>query len=187
MYAGREYGPFLEKIAKSEPRIRAVLLTDLAGVLKSRVERTTATTPTPNADQLHAFLGCAIAQSVAEMGVQYALNALNTVIVDYQQGTLILAPTGQGVLIILADPGANLGLIRYQIMRVAKKLRQLEAQLETKQEISQIPSLMEIPSRLSTEPRRILESTESDSATEKQEQSNEKDALKQALAALDDL
>jgi len=183
MHSGREYVPFLEAIARSEPQIQAVLFTDLAGVLKSVVERTTTTTPTPNTDQLHAFLGCAIAQSYVEMGSQHALNQLHTVIVEYQRGTLLLSPTGSGVLIVQADPGANIGLIRHKIKIVAQKLRKLESKLER----HPILPLGRIPSELSAKHLKTPESGAKSPPTEKKEHVDDKEVLKQALEALDSL
>jgi len=180
MDSGNVYGPFLLEIANSESRIKAVLLTDLSGVLKSVVERTTATASLQSADRLHAFLGSAIAQSFMEMGSQHALNQLNTVIVEYQEGSLLLAPTSHGVLMVLADPGANLGLIRYKITLVAKKMHQLEPQLE----LSQVPPITGIPRK---HPTKISTNLEPSTSTEEKGRTDEKQLLKQALSALDDI
>lgn len=180
MRSGNVFGPFLEDLANSESRIKAVLLTDLSGVLKSVVERTTTTSSIQSADRLHAFLGSAIAQSFMEMGSQYELNKLNTVIVEYRGGTLLLAPTSHGVLMVLADPGANLGLIRFKITLIAKEIHQLEPQPE----LSQIPPVTGISRMLGTERSPILESRAS---TEKKDRTNEQELLKHALSALDDI
>ena len=183
MHPRREFTLYLEELAKSEPQIQAVLYTDLAGVVKGVLKRNTASEPTPHADQLHAFLGCAIAQSYVEMGTNYALKELRTVMVEYQRGTLLLAPTCSGVLMVLADLGANLGFIRHKLVRIAKKVRKLESALETRQ----LPSSAGIPK--DSGPKQISSPTseEEHRSKGKKEPVDDKEVLKQALQALDNI
>ena len=183
MYPGRKYAPMLEELAKSEPQIQAVILTDLAGIVKGAIKRTTTSTPTPNVDQLHGFLGCVIAQSYVEMGVNYALNKLQTVIVEYHRGTILLTPTSVGVFMVLADPGANLGFIRHKMTRIAKKLHKLESKLET----LQLPSSPSIPSDSDTKPFPSPPPGEEHRPEEQNEPVDDKESLERALRALDSL
>lgn len=183
MHLRREYTLFLEELAKSEPQIQAVLYTDLAGVVKGVLKRNTASEPTSHTDQLHAFLGCAITQSYVEMGTNYALKELRTVMVEYQWGTLLLAPTCSGVLMVLADLGANLGIIRHKLGRIVKKVLKLESTLETRQ----LPSSAEIPKGNS--PKQISSPTSEveHRSKGKKEPVDDKEVLKQALQALDNI
>lgn len=183
MHPRREFAPYLEELAKSELQIQAVLYTDLAGVVIDVLKRKTASEPTPNADQLHAFLGCAIAQSYVEMGTNYALKELRIVMVEYQQGTLLLAPTCSGVLMVLADLGANLGFIRHKLVRIAKKVRKLESALETRQ----LPSSTEIPK--GNGPNKLSSPTTEveHRSIGKKEPVDDKELLKQALQALENI
>ncbi|MFQ6125407.1 MAG: hypothetical protein ACE5R6_12505 [Candidatus Heimdallarchaeota archaeon] len=180
MYPKREFTLFLEELAKSEPQIQVVLYTDLAGVVKGVLKRNTTSEPTSHVDQLHAFLGCAIVQSYVEMGMNYALKKLRTVMVEYQHGTLLLAPTCSGVLMVLADLGANLGFIRHKLVRIKEKVRKLESTLET----PQLPPLTEIREDNGTKKRNssIIEVRH-----QIKEPVDEKELLKKALQALDNI
>lgn len=178
-----EYIALLEEIAKSEARIRAVLLTDLAGVLKHAVERSSSTSTISSSDQLHAFLGYAIAQGAAEMGSKQELNELHTVIVEYQQGSLILAPINSGVIIVLTESGSNLGLIRYKLASVAKKLFTLESTLSS----TQHPDLNTHPPEIITISNSTQEIETPLTSSGNREDLPEEDAILLALDALDNL
>ncbi len=183
MHPRREFAPYLEELAKSELQIQVVLYTDLAGVVIDVLKRNTASNPPPHADQLHAFLGCAIAQSYVEMGTNYALKELRTVMVEYQQGTLLLAPTCSGVLMVLADFGANLGFIRHKLVHIAKKVRKLESALKT----LQLPSSTEIPKDNDSKKLNSPTTEVEHRSVEKKEPVDDKELLKQALEALENI
>ncbi len=178
-----DYIALLEEIAKSEARIRAVLLTDLAGVLKHAVERSSSTSTIASSDQLHAFLGYAIAQGVAEMGSKQELNELHTVIVEYQQGSLILAPINSGVIIVLTESGSNLGLIRYKLASVAKKLFTLESTLIPTQQ----PDHNTHPHEITTSYTSTQEIETPLTSSGNREDLPEEDAILLALDALDNM
>ena len=167
----RNFTLLLEEIATSEPHIRMVGLTSRAGVLKGVIKQATSTTPIPKIDELHAFLGSAIAQAYVQIGSIYEFNDLYTVIIEYHQGTLLLAPTGTGVLIVLADLGANIGYIKYQMKTVAKKFHTLENDLGT----HKVPSFIEIPDDFGMkQPRISSDSDEHPSEEEKRTRKKKK-------------
>ena len=178
-----EYIALLEEIAKSEARIRAVLLTDLAGVLKHAIERSSSTSTISSSDQLHAFLGYAIAQGAAEMGSKQELNELHTVIVEYQHGSLLLTPINSGVIIVLTESDSKLGLIRYKLTSVATKLFELESTLIR----TQHPDLNTHPLDITARSISTQEIETHLSSSENREDLPEEDAILLALDALDNL
>lgn len=167
-----EFAPILEDIATFGPQIQMVALTDFAGDLKGLIKQPTTSILSSIIDADHVFLGWAIAQSYEQIGSYYAFNDLSTVTIEYDRGTVLLAPTEIGVFIVLVNPSANIEFIRQKLLNIAEMLQNQAAEIET----SPVPDFVENQDELG-----LLLDNKENPPMGKNKSIDEKKGLKQAI------
>lgn len=107
----------LNKILRSSPGIRYVLIMDRTGITISSVEKFN-TDKSMNIERLGAIAG-AVYQAVEEQGECLNYGEIDSQVTEYNKGFIFSTSAGEGILCVATDKNTNMGLIR----NVMKKYR----------------------------------------------------------------
>lgn len=113
----------LANLLRSDRSISVVLLGDKTGLTVARLTRllTDQTMSSSDMESLGA-IAAAVFTGASEQGNVLDLGKIGIMVADFAFGKLLTAECGQGILVVVTDKDAQLGLIRVQMRRASQTL-----------------------------------------------------------------
>ena len=115
----------LLEIIKGEKGVKKIILVDKTGLTISDVSKNSYY-PVDIAGI--GAIASAVFCASEEQGKSLNIGSLTLVSSEFENGKIFAASTGDGVLCVVTDSSVNIGMIRFLIRKVAKKLQKLLAE-----------------------------------------------------------
>ncbi|MHA1596479.1 MAG: roadblock/LC7 domain-containing protein [Candidatus Asgardarchaeia archaeon] len=118
----------LSEILKRESGVDSVILVDRTGLTISHVSRSQNS---PEKLENVGAIASAIFGASEEQGKGLQIGDLKLLTSEYGKGKVFIASCGQGVLCVVTNPSVNMGMIRFLINKVSKKVSKLLEKLDS--------------------------------------------------------
>lgn len=114
----------LTRLLKADTGITVTLLGDRTGLTISRVSRLLFSETMGSFDlESIGAIASAVFCGAAEQGTTLALGDLDLMLAEFTDGKIMTAQCGKsGILVVVAEPDAPLGLIRVQMKKTSERL-----------------------------------------------------------------
>jgi len=112
----------LGTLLRSNRGIQFVLLSDKTGLSVSSVTRLLVRETTTMDLESIGAIAAAVFCGSEEQGNTLSLGSLGVMVAEFADGKILTAAAGEGILVVLSDPDAQLGPIRHEMKRAADGL-----------------------------------------------------------------
>ncbi len=114
----------LKTILKASPGIQFVLLSDPTGLVLSVVKKFLFSDQDVDYDKM-AVLASAVCNAGQEQGICTDYGSINNIILEYNQGKLLIGSIPTGIVVVGCDKHTNLGLVRSRMIRSMPELQKI--------------------------------------------------------------